>query len=389
MADPVRFVHADSLSAFEFSPSHPFKPLRSELTRSLLEHAGALSPEDIVAPGHLSESELAWVHDSDYIELVKAVSAGQSRRTAFAAGLGTNDNPIFPGMHAAVLGICAATVSAVDLVASGKAKRAFNPSGGLHHAHADRASGFCIYNDLAVGIEHAVRVYGMRVAYIDLDAHHGDGVQNLFYERPEVMTISVHESGRYLFPGTGQTYEVGRGAGNGLSVNAPLEPFTEDESFLEVIDGVLPDALAWFRPDLIVLQAGADAHRHDPLADLSLSLQGLTRAFRHVVELSNRHCGGRMVATGGGGYDAWRTVPRAWAHLWCLMSGRELPELLPESWRAKWAEEGIPDLPESSLDLPSDFDPQPRRSLVTGQNQAMLRRLAGAHAPLASANGRR
>ena len=213
-------------------------------------------------------------------------------------------------MHEAVARVCAATVTAVDLVASGKVQRAVNLSGGLHHALFDKASGFCVYNDLVLGIEHAIRRYGLRVAYVDLDAHHGDGVQWLLYDRAEVLSVSLHESGRYLFPGTGHTYETGRDAGRGLSVNVPLEPFTEDDSFLEAFEAVVPASLEMFKPDLIVLQAGADMHRYDPLADLSLSTRAFERSYARMSELADEFCEGRLVATGGGGYDPYRTVPR-------------------------------------------------------------------------------
>ena len=227
-------------------------------------------------------------------------------------------------MHEAISRVCAATFTAVDLVASGKAKRALNLAGGLHHAHANKASGFCVYNDLAMAIEHAVKKYKLRVAYVDIDAHHGDGVQWLFYDRADVMTISLHESGRYLFPGTGHTYETGKDTGRGYSVNVPLEPFSEDESYLEAFEAVVPTALRYFQPDLIVLQAGADMHRFDPLADLALSIQGMQKSYLRMSELAEELCEGRLVATGGGGYDPYRTVPRAWAALWAAVSRQEI-----------------------------------------------------------------
>lgn len=369
------FVTAQALSNFELAPDHPFKPLRAELAGSLLEACGLIFPGEKTEPQQLGASVLSGVHDPAYIELVRDVSGGKTREDAFAWGLGTGDNPIFPGMHDAVLGVCEATATAVELVASGQADRAMNLSGGLHHAHPDRASGFCVYNDLAVAIEAATRRHGCRIACIDLDAHHGDGTQEIFYERGDVLTVSLHESGRYLFPGTGHTYESGRGAGRGSSVNAPLEPFTEDDSYLEVFEAVVPAALEWFRPDLIILQAGADPHRHDPLADLSLTLEGMTTAWRRVARLADEFCHGRLVATGGGGYDAYRTVPRAWAHLWAIMTDRELPAELPAGWILDWQERGVTGLPQTALDGPADFSEQPRRTVISNQNRAMLARL--------------
>ena len=376
-----RFITSPELSAFELSPDHPFKPLRAQLTESLIEASGLFEPGERVPPQPLPPDALSRVHEPHYLDLVRDVSAGRKREDSYSYGLGTGDNPVFKGMHQAITGVCAATTTAVELVTSGQADRALNLSGGLHHAHPARASGFCVYNDLAVAIEHATRMHGCRIACIDLDAHHGDGTQEIFLGRGDVLTLSIHESGRYLFPGSGHTYELGRGDGRGCSVNAPLEPFTEDDSYLEVFEAVVPQALAWFRPDLIVLQGGADSHRLDPLADLALTLPGMLRAWERVIELADEYCDGRIVATGGGGYDAYRTVPRAWAGLWALITGRQLPDSLPASWRDQWQREGNL-LPERALDSPADYEPQPRRREISNQNRAMLGRLEGALDPI-------
>lgn len=371
----VRFVYDPSLAAYELSPEHPFRPERLELTRTLLEDVGVLAADAYAPVIPLTERELAKVHATRYIDAVRRASRGQDLDEAYSFGLGTGDNPVFPDMHEAVLRVCAATVAAVELVASGTARRAVNLSGGLHHAQRAKASGFCVYNDLALGIRRAVAEHGLRVAYIDLDVHHGDGVQWLFYDSPDVMTISLHESGRYLFPGTGHTYETGRGPGRGTAVNMPLEPFTEDASFLETFEAVVPPAVEAFEPDLIVLQAGADMHRNDPLADLSLSLAAMGASYRRVVELSDRFTGGRMVATGGGGYDPYRTAPRAWALLWAAMSGVELPERVPESWRRRWEGTSPVELPQHMIDDPSSWPPVPRRETVSSHNRVVAQRL--------------
>lgn len=371
----VRFVYDASLASYELAPEHPFRPERLELTRTLLEATGALSADAYAGVTPITERELARVHSTRYIDAVKRASRGQVGDEAYAFGLGTGDNPVFAGMHEAVLAVCGATVSAVELVASGEARRAVNLAGGLHHAVHAKASGFCVYNDLALGIRRAVDAHGLRVAYIDLDVHHGDGVQWLFYDTPDVMTISLHESGRYLFPGTGHTYETGRGPGRGTSVNVPLEPFTEDASFLEAFEEVVPRALEVFRPDLIVLQAGADMHRNDPLADLSLSLGAMATSYRRVAELSERFSGGRLVATGGGGYDPYRTAPRAWALLWAALAGAELPERVPESWRRHWGAASPVPLPETMVDDPSSWAAVPRRATVSSHNRAVTSRL--------------
>lgn len=376
-ARKVLFVHDPRMARFELHHDHPFKPIRMELTRSLLAHAGLLADDEVVAPAPITDDDLRTVHDADYVAVVKALSAGGKAEDAAHYGLGTADNPIFPGMHELVSLVCAGTVTAMELVTTGAAQRAFNLGGGLHHGMADRASGFCLYNDLAIAIRRAVDVHGLRVAYVDLDAHHGDGVQWLFYDDPQVMTISLHESGHYLFPGTGHTYETGNGAGRGLSVNVPLEPYTEDASYLASLDAVAGPALRAFRPDLIVLQAGADPHRFDPLADLSLTLEGMRASYQRIVALADELTGGRLVVTGGGGYDPYRTVPRAWAQLWGAVTGREVPPELPTAWAAEWRGR-LPDgaaLPLRALDGAADFPARANRDQVTRRNAVVVERL--------------
>ncbi len=373
---PVRFVFDPELAAFQLTPEHPFKPVRYELVRTLLLAAGVLTADEVVAPTPVGDDDLLTIHDADYVEMVRAASDPARRPPDVELqryGLATSDNPVFPRMHELVRGVVAATVTAVELVATGRALRASSFAGGLHHAMRDKASGFCVYNDLAVAMRRAVDVHGMRVAYVDVDAHHGDGVQWLFYDDPNVLTISLHESGRYLFPGTGFTYETGNGRGRGTAVNMPLEPFTDDDSFVDAYEAVVPAAVERFAPDLIVLQAGADMHHRDPLANLNLSLAGMTHAFTRTVELADRHAGGRLVVTGGGGYDPYRTVPRAWSLAWSALSGRELPSDLPASWRAGWTQ-------RLGVELPATFDdpappPVPRRAAIASRNRSVADRL--------------
>ncbi len=376
------FIYSSQLGAYRLSDTHPFKPLRLELTRSLLQTCGLLSAAHEAAPEPFSEAQLIELHDPDFVAAVRAVSRGDDVADAARYGLGTPDNPIFPGMHEAVMGVCGASVTAVRLVASGRATRAVNLSGGLHHATKASMSGFCTYNDVALAVHEAVSRYGLRVAYIDLDAHHGDGVQEFFYDSGVVMTLSVHESGRYLFPGTGFTHEVGRGAGRGLSVNLPLEPFTDDASYLETVGTLLPRALEVFKPDLIVLQAGADMHRYDPLAHLDLSVQGVAESYRLVSALADRFCGGRVVATGGGGYDAYRTVPRLWALLWCALSAQDAPTDVPESWREAWGERLSVDLPTTFADPVDGWPRNPDRDGVAAANRRTVRELLGTLEPI-------
>jgi hypothetical protein len=222
----------------------------------------------------------------------------------------------------------------VDAVAAGHLAHAFAPVAGLHHAQRRRAVGFCLVNDVAVAIARCTRAWPLRVLYVDLDAHHGDGVQAAFYDDPRVCTVSLHETGRYLFPGSGEVHELGRPPGTGRSVNVPLEPRTGDDGFLAAFDAVVEPLAAAFRPDLLVTQNGCDGHADDPLSDLTVSLRGFRELARRLHKLAHRHCRGRWVATGGGGYDLDRVVPRAWALLWSELSGRRLPSRVPSAWLA-------------------------------------------------------
>jgi acetoin utilization protein AcuC len=382
-----RFVDAPELAIPMLGPAHPFKAERLPLTRSLLEAAALLDATEIVPPVRMDERLLGTVHDPEYVEAVKVAARGGRLDDPWAYGLGTSDNPIVADMDRVALRVCDATVTAADLVARGEALRAASFAGGLHHAHRARASGFCLFNDLALAIEWLTSRYGLRVAYLDIDAHHGDGVQALFEERGDVLTVSLHESGRYLFPGTGFEDEVGRGEGLGACVNVPLDPGTGDASYLEVFDLVVPAAIDAFAPDVILLQAGADAHRRDPLAHLELSLAGLDALYGRIVALADRHAGGRLIATGGGGYDPYHTVPRAWARLWSRMTGRELPARLPEGWRSSWRERLGTELPEHADDAAEAAAGRPpfdeaRRARAASHNRAVAQRALSTLVPL-------
>lgn len=286
-------------------------------------------------------------------------------------GIGTGDTPIFNGMHEGTMAVVGATLEAARLVSGGTYQRALNLSGGLHHASRDKGSGFCVYNDLSVAIHH-LQTQGLRVAYIDVDAHHGDGVQWIHYDDPNVLTISLHETGRYLFPGTGFTFEMGRGDGLGYSLNVPLEPFTENASFQEALERVLEPALSWFKPDVIVLQAGADAHQFDPLADLALTVPGFERIFALVSSLADAHAGGRIVATGGGGYATWTAVPRVWGALYAALEGKTLPADVPRGWLEQWQSHTHEPLPDTMIDPEPEI---PRRPEIEARNAKVVTQL--------------
>jgi acetoin utilization protein AcuC len=311
------FVWDDALASYRFSDQHPLNPRRLELTLALIRELKLLNAPDVlqVAARTASDAELELVHAHEYINAVKAAQPNA------LYGLGTEDVPVVPGMHEAAAHIVGATLVAAELVMSGTVTRAFNMAGGLHHAHRAQASGFCVYNDLAVAIRYMQQRYGVRVMYIDYDAHHGDGVQGLFYHDPDVMTVSYHESGAFLYPGTGFVDEIGEGDGYGYSVNVPLDPHTEDESWIQVFRELVPELADAFRPDVIVLQNGCDGHVLDPLTHLRATTRTLDAITRMVCEIADRHCGGRIVATGGGGYAIEAVVPRAWTIVWSLLRG--------------------------------------------------------------------
>jgi acetoin utilization protein AcuC len=285
-------------------------------------------------------------------------------------GLGTQDNPIFPDIHRACAHVVGGVLRAARLVINGEAEHVLCISGGLHHALRWKASGFCIYNDAAVAIARLKEEHpGIKIAYVDTDVHHGDGVQWMFYEDPDVLTFSMHESGRYLFPGTGGVKEVGGKGGHGYSVNLPLEPFTQDDSFIESFEAVVPEVLRAFRPDLILSQNGCDAHDLDPLAHLKATTRVYEHVPRRVHELAHELCGGRWVAVGGGGYDIWRVVPRAWSALWATLSHQELPEEMPADWLEEWGADSPVELPPLLRDDPEDYPPAERVREITHRNR--------------------
>ena len=369
------FVYSDAYTRYKFSEEHPFNPKRLEMTSDLIRTLGLVQPEQLISPVAATDSELERVHDGRYLDAVKRASLPDADPDDFAAwGLGTEDTPVFQGMHEATALIAGGTLLAAELVMSGQYRHAMNMAGGLHHAHRAKASGFCVYNDIAVAIAHVKEKYGARVVYIDTDAHHGDGVQWLFYEDPDVLTISFHETGKYLYPGTGEITERGDGRGYGYSLNVPLEAFTEDESWMAAVQTILTPVIQAFKPDLIIHQNGCDAHRYDPLTHLAATTRIYREMPRITHKLAHEVCGGRWVAVGGGGYDIWRVVPRAWTMLWAEMCGAPLPDRLPAEWLEKWQTESPVALPHDFLDPADLFAPIPRRQEIEEKNEITVRR---------------
>lgn len=325
-------IHSEAYGRFDYGPSHPLRMERLGLTFALMEALGLTTlPETrVIAPVPASDEVLRGFHTAEYLEVLRTVSAGGEVPTAYRYGLGPGDNPIWRGCYEVSALACGGSLQAAQLVARGEVERAFAFAGGLHHAMPDRASGFCYLNDVVLAIQ-ALCAGRLRVCYIDIDAHHGDGVQAAFYESAGVLTVSTHERGDHLFPGTGSVGEIGTGAGRGYAVNLPLHPYTDDAVYLEAFDVVVPPIVQAFRPDVIVAQLGIDSHRTDPLAHLALTVNGFAEAVRRILSLAPR-----LVALGGGGYDL-RNVARAWTIAWALMNQVSLPDRLPEAFLAAHA----------------------------------------------------
>jgi acetoin utilization protein AcuC len=371
---------------YDFGPSHPLTPRRFGPGIDLLRALGA---EPGLAPEPATDEELRLCHTARYIQTVRRFSEADLDPWAESeAGIGPGDDPPFHGMHEAAASVAGGSLRAMDAILGGEVLHAFHPGGGLHHAMPSRAGGFCIYNDVALAIARA-RAAGLRVMYVDFDVHHGDGVEAIHAADPGVLTFSIHESGRYLFPGTGFAWEVGDGEAAGTVVNVPLEPETGEGAWWSIVLSLVPELAAAFSPDIIVSQHGCDTHATDPLAHLNGSTTMIGRAARLVDELAHRWTGGRWLATGGGGYGVYRVVPRSWSHVWLAAAHREVPESTPPDWRDRWSTEaaryGDRSLPETLDDppnaglamTPSQADAEKRsRAAATAVREAVMPMLA-------------
>lgn len=332
------FLSTPELWRHGHGPNHPLKPERLQRTHDLLQAYGAFQSENVrlVAPRYASGEELALFHTTDYIEAVRKLSRGDRSIPAWRYGFGPGDNPIFEGMFDSErLKVGSALMAAEWLLERGCAV-AFSFSGGLHHAEVDHASGFCVFNDAVVVIQW-LRCRSQRVAYVDIDVHHGDGVQWAFYETDQVLTISLHQDGRTLFPGTGAVDDIGRGEGEGYSVNLPLPPDTMDEAYVWAFDEIVPPLLGRFQADVLVTQLGVDTHYQDPLGQLSLTTRGHEALFARLSQFSDR-----WLALGGGGY-ALDVVPRSWALAFGIMSEQDFPDALPASYRSVYGGDWLHD----------------------------------------------
>ena len=361
MPDTPLLVYGPRSLEYDFGPAHPLTPRRFGPGIDLLRAIGA---EPGLAPEPARDDELLLCHDRLYLEVVKRFSEFDHGLMEPEAGIGAGgDDPPFPGMHDAAAAVAGGSLRAIEAILRGDIEHAFHPGGGLHHAMPARAAGFCIYNDPAIAVARARRD-GLRVLYVDLDVHHGDGVEAIHGQDPGVMTVSFHESGRYLFPGTGSADEIGAGAAAGTVINVPLEPDTGEAAWLAAVRSILPEVAAAFGPDLIVSQHGADSHARDPLAHLRNTTTAMGAAARLVDDIAHREAGGRWLATGGGGYGVYGVVPRSWSLVWLAGAHREIPDRLPSAWLARWSGEaaryGTAALPTTFTDGPNAGDPVSR-----------------------------
>jgi len=344
------FICSDELWTYGHGDAHPLRPERLRMTYELLRAYGAWEDEasQLLAPTMATEQELALWHTPDYIDAVRRLGAGDRSVSAWKYHFAPGDNPVFAGMYESEALKAGSTLLAARLVLEREVDVAFSFSGGMHHAMANYASGFCVFNDPAIACRWLVD-QGARVVYVDIDAHHGDGVQAAFYDDPRVMTISLHESGHYLFPGTGFVEELGGGPGKGTSINLPLLPYTEDEVYWYAFQAIVPPLIARFAPDVLVTQLGTDTHFRDPLTHMQLSTAGyvaVVQAFRDMAL--------PWLATGGGGYHV-STVARSWTLAYGIMSDQRFPDQIPEGYAEEYGDRWLydreaPQIPQRYLE---------------------------------------
>ena len=344
-------VYSDAFQQYNFGPTHPLKPTRLKLTFELMSSVKLLASPNVVIcePREASSDELMLFHDEDYVNLIHEVSkTGEGF-------LDLGDTPVFKGCYEASALAVGASLKAVDMVMSGQVTHAMNISGGLHHAHPSHASGFCIFNDPAISIAYLKKKYSLqKILYLDVDAHHGDGVMYGFYSDAGVLDIDFHEDGHHLFPGTGFTDEIGEGNASGLKINIPLSPLTGDEPYMELFREIVPAAVRKYKPKILLLQCGADAHANDLLAHLQLTTKSYGEVGKIVHELAHEVAGGRLVVFGGGGYNianvtrTWtvvasaliqyappREIPKVWQKMFEALVGEKAPECISSEGEAK------------------------------------------------------
>jgi acetoin utilization protein AcuC len=337
MACTLHVAWDDKLAGYDFGSGHPLAPVRVKLTIELARAFGvfAAAGVSVECPTPATDGQLETVHLRRYIAAVRQAGAPEPGPSALAFGLGTEDNPVFAGMHDASALVAGATLAAARAAWTGTARHGASIAGGQHHAMRGSASGFCVYNDPAIAITWLLRAGAERVAYVDVDVHHGDGVQTAFYDDPRVLTISLHEHPATLWPGTGLPSETGGPGAEGSAVNVALPAGTGDAGWLRAFDAVVPPLLRVFRPQILVSQHGCDTHWLDPLAGLRLSIDAQRVAHAAIHQLAHEVAGGRWLLTGGGGYELLQVVPRTWTHLLAEAAGCPIDPRarIPASWR--------------------------------------------------------
>jgi len=337
MACTLHVAWDEAMTGYDFGPGHPLAPVRIELTIELARAFGLFAEAGVTVerPVPATDAELELVHDPRYIAAVRRAGSAQPGSSLLSFGLGTPDDPVFPGMHDASALVTGATLAAARTVWTGGAEHGASIAGGLHHAMRGHASGFCVYNDPAIAIAWLLAAGAERIAYVDIDVHHGDGVQAAFYDDPRVLTISLHESPATLFPGTGWPSETGGPGATGSAVNVALPAGTRDAGWLRAFHAVVPPLLRAFRPTILVSQHGCDTHWLDPLANLELSIDAQRAAHAAIHELAHQVADGNWLLTGGGGYELLQVVPRTWTHLLAEAAGRPIDPAarIPAAWR--------------------------------------------------------
>ena len=335
MTDTVAIFYDKKFMEYDLGPNHPLHQnrilLHYELSKALgiLENPGVIEPEFLPA----TDEHLALVHSREYIEQIQKLSTMDH-----FSPLDREDTFAFPDAYNVTRLLVGGTIAAIDSVMNGQVDHSWNPGGGLHHAHTNKAAGFCIFNDVAIGCHYLKYKHGVkRILYLDIDVHHGDGVQEQFYADPSVLTLSIHQTGRTIFPQSGFTNEIGEGEGLGYSVNVPLPPYTNDEQYLEAFEAIVPPVVEAYKPEVILMQNGVDTHFQDELGNLILT----TRAFDHISarvhELAHKHVKGRLVAVGGGGYS-YLSVPRCWTVILANLTGTKVANEIPEDWRYQFSQ---------------------------------------------------
>ena len=356
MSRKAAFVYNDSLSRHILRSDHPLRSARLRQTYELLEAYQAFDGSNslLLDPRPATDEEIQTLHHPEYVEAVKSFSRGEKKYDPARFNFSTSgDNPIFEGMYEAAALSTGASLVAAEQVEAGLAGLAFNISGGLHHAAPGNPSGFCVFNDPAIAINFLLSK-GLRVVYVDIDAHHGDGVQNAFYQTDQVLTISLHESGMFLFPGTGYVQEMGEGSGTGYSVNLPFYPYTEDDIYIWAFREIVPPLVAAFKPDVLVTQLGIDSYHSDPLTHLMLSSKGFTDAVQEFAKMELP-----WLTLGGGGYDIG-AVARCWTLAYGIMVGVEWPDEVPAHYQEKYGLANLRDT-ELRLDVPDNVRQEARQ----------------------------